>query len=377
MKPLKALAISDLHCGNPRLDPIHFTACICEYVLPKITKELDYLFICGDFFDLLVTMNSAASFAAMTVISKLKEECFKNDVKLRVLRGTYTHDRDQPKHFMTASPEYNSCVEVVDSMCIEYDKDLDTTILYMPDNLSFGATIYEHVEKLLKLHMLDKVDIVIHHGYFKHMLPPGIPEPSGTLDFEIFKKFYKGCVLNGHVHTTSIHQNVISVGSFDRFAYGEEEDKGFYIVKRDDTGKYSYEFVKNEHAIPFWTINLKDFDNQDIRPVIDHVDSVWGPKIRRAREMKLPVHIRLVTNDSGIMDGMTQYLRDTYPHIAVDRGVATKKEQILEKVAMDLSELPVITPDNVADLAIPIIKKMHPDASDEELKAVIDGCKIK
>ena len=92
MKPLKALAISDLHCGTPRLDPIHFTACICEYVLPKITKELDYLFICGDFFDLLVTMNSAASFAAMTVISKLKEECFKNDVKLRVLRGTYTHD---------------------------------------------------------------------------------------------------------------------------------------------------------------------------------------------------------------------------------------------------------------------------------------------
>ena len=155
------------------------------------------------------------------------------------------------------------------------------------------------------------------------------------------------------MHTTSIHQNVISVGSFDRFAYGEEEDKGFYIVKRDDTGKYAYEFVKNEHAIPFWTLNLKDFDNQDIRPVIDHVDSIWGPKIRRAREMKLPVHVRLVTNNSGIMDGMTQYLRDTYPHIAVDRGVATKKEQILEKVAMDLSELPVITPDNVADLAIP------------------------
>lgn len=377
MKPLKALAISDLHCGNPRLDPLHFVATIHEYVLPKITDDLDYLFICGDFFDLLVTMNSASSFAAMNVISKLKEACYRKNVKLRVLRGTYTHDRDQPKHFMTASSEYNSCVEVVDSMCIEYDKDLDTTILYMPDNLSFGATIYEHVEKLLKLHMLEKVDIVIHHGYFKHMLPPGIPEPSGTLDFEIFKKFYRGCVLNGHVHTTSIHQNVISVGSFDRFAYGEEEDKGFYIVKRDDIGKYAYEFVKNEHAIPFWTLNLKDFDNQDIRPVIDHVDSVWGPKIRRAREMQLPVHVRLVTNDSGIMDGMTQYLRDTYPHIAVDRGVATKKEQILEKVAMDLSELPVITPDNVADLAIPIIKKMHPDASDEELKAVIDGCKVK
>ena len=104
---------------------------------------------------------------------------------------------------------------------------------------------------------------------------------------------------------------------------------------------------------------------------------MWGPKIRQAREMKLPVHVRLVTNESAVMDGISQYLRDTYPHIAVDRGVATKKEQILEKVELDLSELTVITPDNVADLAIPIIKKMHPDASDEELRTVIENCRSK
>ena len=376
MKPFRAIAISDLHVGNPRLDPIHFSACIEEYVIPKITKDIEFLFICGDFFDLLVNMNSASSLAALAVISRLKEVCYKNEVKLRVLRGTYTHDRDQPKHFLVTSPEYNSCVVLADELSIEYDKETESTILYMPDNLPI-SDIYGEIEKLLKLHCLEQVDLVIHHGYFKHMLPPGIPEPSGTLDYDRFKKYYRGCVLNGHVHTSSIHQNVISVGSFDRFAYGEEEAKGFYIISRNDEGRYSYEFIENKHANPFWTINLKEFDGSDTRPITDYVDQYFGPRIRQAREMNLPVHVRLVTDISGVMDGVSQYLRDTYPHIAVDRGVATKQEQILEKVQLDLSELPVITPENVTDLAIPIIKNMHPDANPEEIRQVIESCKQK
>lgn len=376
MKPGKILALADLHCGNPRLDPIHFVGVMEEYVFPRITPDLTYVFIAGDFFDLLVNMNSASSLAALTVISRLKELCYKNKVKLRVLRGTYTHDRNQPKHFEVVAPEYNEFVAMCDTMCIEYDLDTDMSILYIPDDLKF-QNIYEETEKLLAGHGLNQVDLVIHHGYFKHMLPPGIPEPNGTLDYDKFKKYYKGCVLNGHVHTTSIHQNVISIGSLDRFAYGEEEAKGFYMITRDEEGKYTYEFIENKHAYPFWTINLKSFTDDSLRAAVDYVASQWYPKIRAAKDKDLAVHVRLIADTPGIIDGVAQLLHDEFPHIVVDKGASTKKEQYIENVALDLSELPIITPDNVTDLAIPIIKKLHPDADDEEIRRIIESCKEK
>lgn len=376
MKPWKALALADLHCGNPRLDPMHFVGVMEEYVFPRITSDLTYVFIAGDFFDLLVNLNSASSMAALTVISRLKALCYKNQVRLRVLRGTYTHDRNQPKHFEMVAPEYNEYVALCDTMCVEYDDATETSILYIPDDLKL-PNVYEETEKLLEQHGLKQVDLVIHHGYFKHMLPPGIPEPNGTLDYDKFKKFYKGCVLNGHVHTTSIHQNVISIGSLDRFAYGEEEAKGFYEITRDSEGKYTYSFIENKHAYPFWTINLKAFTDDTMMAALDYVSNSWYPKIQAARDKNLAVHVRLVADTPGIIDGVAQVLHDTFPHIVVDKGASTKKEQYIENIAMDLSELPIITPDNVVDLAIPIIKKMHPDASDEEIRHIIEECQQK
>lgn len=376
MKPWKAIVLADLHCGNPRLDSAHFIGVMEEYVFPRITQDLTYVFIAGDFFDLLVNMNSASSLAALTVISRLKRLCYENKVRLRVLRGTYTHDRNQPRHFAVVAPEYNEFVSVCDTMCVEYDDETETSILYIPDDLKL-SNIYDETEKLLEHHGLKQVDLVIHHGYFKHMLPPGIPEPNGTLDYDKFKKFYKGCVFNGHVHTPSIHQNVISVGSLDRFAYGEEEAKGFYIISRDAEGRYTYEFVENKHAYPFWTINLKAFNEDSMRNAVDYVRSAWYPKIQTAIDKRLAVHVRLVADTPGLIDGVAQVLHEVFPNIVVDKGASTKKEQYIENIAMDLSELPIITPDNVTDLAIPIIKKQHPDASDEEIRRVIEECKVK
>ena len=226
MRKFKAIAVADLHCGCPRLDPIHFVDTVRKFILPRITADITHVFIVGDFFDLQLTMNSAASASAIKVITDLKNVCAAAGSKLRILRGTYTHDRNQDMHFMYASPEFNYCVRVVDAMTIEYDEETNLHFLYIPDNFK---KIEETTEELLKSRKLDQVDVVLHHGYFNHMIPPGVPVPSGSLDYEVFKKYYKGCVLNGHVHVSSIYNNVVSIGSFDRLAYGEEEAKGFYI----------------------------------------------------------------------------------------------------------------------------------------------------
>lgn len=370
-RQFKALALADLHVGCPRLDPLIFQACIEEYVVPRITRDISHVFICGDYFDLLINMSSIASLVATSVISRLKQKCYENGVKLRVLRGTHTHERNQTKHFLVASPQYNDCVRLFEELAIEYDEDTGMNFLYIPDNLKY-ADINEEVEKLLSAHALKSVDVVIHHGYFKHMLPPGIPEPSGTLDYDKFNKFYTGCVLNGHVHVRSIYKNIVSIGSFDRMAYGEEEAKGFYQIERDANGVYKFEFIENQHAQQFVTIDMREFSSNDLKPAID-----WVFKNLPARNKTVrPIHVRLLTDDTSLVEGIKTALQESVNDVIVDRTASTKREQMIENITLDLSELVEITPDNLQDLLLPIIQKQHPSAiTPEELKAVLDELK--
>ena len=363
-------ALADLHVGNPRLDPFHFQACIEKYVIPQIQKGVNHLFICGDYFDMLINMNSAASMIAVTVISELKKACYENGVKLRVLRGTFTHDRQQPKHFLVTSPEYNACVKLFDTLSIEYDEESKMTFLYMPDNLKY-ADIYEEVEHLLEAHHLEKVDVVIHHGYFKHMLPPGLPEPFGTLDYEKFKKYYSGCVLNGHVHVHSIFNNVISVGSFDRMAYAEEEAKGFFKISKNEEGVYSFEFIENKDAHPYWTVDMRGF-HEDHQKAFDWFTAEWMPKLSAEDRT---IHIRIQSDDPGIVEGCKQIVTEKLNRVIVDRQATTKREQIISNLNLELSDLPEITPENLGTLLLDIIKDKHPNVDLQECLKVIESLK--
>jgi hypothetical protein len=375
MRRFKAIALADLHCGCPRLDPVHFTETIRKFVLPKIQADVTHVFIAGDFFDLSVTMNSSASAAAMTVITELKNCCAGAGAKLRILRGTFTHDRNQSRHFLLASPEFNYCTKLYDTLAIEYDEETKLNFLYMPDNLRY-SDIYEEVENLLKAHHLEKVDVVIHHGYFKHMLPPGIPVPADSLDYDVFKKYYSGCVLNGHVHTSSIYNNVVSIGSFDRFAYAEEEDKGFYIVTRSDDGLYSYEFVKNEDANPFWTINLQNF-GPDTESAIKYIQENWLDKLKASTDRNITPHVRILSDDAGMIEGICTFIGIQSPMTIVNRGIATKREQIIESAKLDLETLPKITPDNLEELLIPILQKRSANVDLARVHEVLEACRKK
>ena len=340
MRKFKAIALADLHCGCPRLDPVHFTETIRKFVLPKIQADVTHVFIAGDFFDLSVTMNSSASAAAMTVITELKNCCAAAGARLRILRGTFTHDRNQSRHFLLASPEFNYCTKLYDTLAIEYDEETKLNFLYMPDNLRY-SDIYEEVENLLKAHHLERV-----------------------------------CVLNGHVHTSSIYNNVVSIGSFDRFAYAEEEDKGFYIVTRSDDGLYSYEFVKNEDANPFWTINLQNF-GPDTESAIKYIQENWLDKLKASTDRNITPHVRILSDDAGMIEGICTFIGIQSPMTIVNRGIATKREQIIESAKLDLEVLPKITPDNLEELLIPILQKRSANVDLARVHEVLEACRKK
>ena len=251
MDRLTLLAISDIHFGCPRIDPYRLEDKLKKYLFPNIPNS-KILFICGDFFDNVITLNSRAAFVAVHLIHELREYCRQVGCDLRVLRGTYTHDRDQPRHFVNGIDPSDDSVKVFDSISLEHHEKTGLNILYIPDNHG-SDDIYEDIRKVLQTHNLESADILIHHGYFKHMLPAALLEkglPHGCLEEEKISKYVKGCVLNGHVHISSVYKNVISVGSFDRLAHGEEEPKGLYRIFIEN-GVYKFEFVENMDATKF------------------------------------------------------------------------------------------------------------------------------
>lgn len=376
MSSISLLAISDVHIGCPRLDPVLLHEKFKKYLYPCITSNISILFVCGDFFDTLLTLNAHAAFEAMCIIRELKELCRKVGCDLRVLRGTYTHDRDQPMHFVNGEDANDNSVRVFTSLTLEHHDKTGLNVLYIPDNLK-SQDIYEDIRKLLASHNLEKADILIHHGYFKHMLPEALITkglPAGCLEADKISKYVSGCVLNGHVHQSSVYRNVISVGSFDRLAHGEEEPKGFFRVDVED-GKYKFSFIENKMATKFLTFNLSGYSAEEALKKF-HEDF---KRVAMELTPDEPVRIRIVSADKAVVDGCAQVAKTIKPNALTDQAAVIKREQTIENIALDLSELPVITESNLCDLLMPIVHKQDPNVSKESISKILEavGCKVK
>lgn len=365
---ISLLAISDIHVGCPRMNPHLLHEKFKKYIYPQITESTNILFICGDFFDTLLNLNAYASFEAMDIIKELKFLCRKCNCDLRILRGTFTHDRNQPKHFVNGENPNDLTVRLFDTMSIEHHEKTGLDILYMPDNL-VSNDIYEDIRQLLEKHNLEKVDILVHHGYFKHMLPEALLTkglPHGCLEVERISKYVRGCVLNGHVHISSIYQNVISIGSFERLTHGEEEPKGFYRIDIKN-GIYSFEFIENEDANIFKTFNLQSYSAEDAMHVFEEK---WLQIIPSFRDDE-PVRIRIVSGDKSVIEGCSQLAKSQYDNVIIDQASVVKRENLIENIAVDLDVLPIISPANIVDLLIPILRKTNPTVSRDRVNEIL------
>ena len=370
MNKISILAVSDVHIGCPRLNPHLLHERMEKYLYPQITPEISILFICGDFFDTLLNLNAHAAFEAMDIIKEIKLLCRQNGCDLRVLRGTFTHDRNQPKHFINGEDPNDLTIRLFDTMAVEHHEKTGLDILYMPDNLA-SEDIYADIRKLLDSHGIEKVDILVHHGYFKHMLPEAMlvkGVPHGCLDADIVDKFVKGCTLNGHVHISSIYRNVISIGSFDRLTHGEEEPKGFYRIDINEN-VYTFKFIENESASIFKTINLTGCDASTS---IERVRDIWRQLSADSRVKALdPIRLRIISDDKGIIEGCSQFIKSNYENVIIDQGSMAKRENTLENIEVDLEELPIITPTNLGELLLPILKKTNPNVDPLKVNEIL------
>jgi len=235
--------------------------------------------------------------------------------------------------------------------------------------------LYEDIRKLLEAHQLEKVDIVVHHGYFAHMLPEALLTkglPHGCLEVDKIKKYVSGCVLNGHVHISSIYENVISIGSFDRMTHGEETPKGFYKITIDENKTYRFEFIENKEANKFITYDMRSFP--DTQSAMDWFSTKWE-HLSKTLIPDEPIRVRLVTDDLGLVEGCSAIAKRITPQVCVDHQGASKRAQMVDNVATNLEELPQISPANIQELLDPILKKKDPNVNLESMHKILESIK--
>lgn len=249
------LAIADIHWGAMDPDEMYDNL---QYFLDfiRMKGDIDLVVICGDYFDYRLTLNSKAALKSLRWFDELYNTCKENGVKrLRAIKGTREHDNDQweaihPKETGDFFKKFYTCTseETLPGLhCI-----------YCPDET---INLKEYEELYLK-EMMTRHDIGFFHGNFDTLLPKMIVDqnleaniPSIIYFKDHWSKVINGPLVSGHWHIFTDSDPLIYIGSYDRWAFGEEEDKGFLFIQYDtDDHSYYWKHIENPFARKYNTI---------------------------------------------------------------------------------------------------------------------------
>lgn len=351
--PLRIVSISDIHLGNNKVDIGTLAYRLDKYLVPKI-KDCDLLVLGGDILDMILSFDHKLMPMLLDMLLQLLREANKYNVVVRLIRGTYSHDRNQLSNLVTLHHACNltNDFKYFDKIDVEYIPSLDVKLLYLPDDLPYGSSdaVIDVVKALLAGNNWDGVDYAVVHGNFTHVYPENIASlPKILYTHEQFS-FVKRYVLVGHVHTGSIYENIIYNGSFDRLRHNEEEDKGYiYII--DDGVDAKIQFIKNEDATPFITLDLSKYED------IDEAISTFTTLFNGYDVTNRVHHIRVIHPSAEIRKAIGRVLK-TYPNVVYTH----KGNKNIVNIPVDREEdidiitLPAPTKENLGIMILEHIK---------------------
>lgn len=249
------LAIADIHWGAMDPDEMYNNL---QYFLDfiRMKGDIDLVVICGDYFDYRLTLNSKAALKALRWFDELYNTCKDNGVKkLRAIKGTKEHDNDQ---WEAIHPRETGEFFKKFYICTSEETLPDLHCIYCPDET---VNLKEYEELYLK-EMMSHHDIGFFHGNFDTQLPKMVIDqnleaniPSIIYFKDHWSKVIDGPLVSGHWHVFTDLDPLIYIGSYDRWAFGEEEDKGFLYIQYDTNGhSYYWKHIENPFARKYNTI---------------------------------------------------------------------------------------------------------------------------
>lgn len=370
---LRITVAADTHIGCPRIDFINMYHNLCTYLYPEIANS-HIFFLAGDFFDTLQNLSSRAVMYALRFVYDLLSISEKYGTQIRILHGTYSHDRNQisvfeaftrtreGKQFLQDLPTMGR-MRIINKLEAEEIKELrlnginypgSLKVLYVPDSLPYkkGEEVAEKLKEINELVGWTAADLLVGHGTFDFMMPDNVPLPPCTYSVNMFKDIVHGQIVMGHIHTHGKKSNVTYAGSFERIAHNEEEDKGFLVITKQET-QWKMHFKTNPGALKFITLY----------PEGDNNDAIVSDYLRKV-EKKFPDligYVRVLHNSADVRSILGRITTSRFPRLVYSSkstAIETKEQlKTLEDYSLAVSDTVIPTEKNLSELIFGFIKE--------------------
>ena len=361
-KQVRYLVFSDVHLGNAR-NPTwrileNLRDYFCQFKQDSFEDKfgkLDLIFIGGDFFDKGLLFSSDEIVSITSFVCDLFLFCEQQRIRLRYLKGTDSHERNQFKNFVPVALRFKYLdFRYVEDMEVEFFNDLGISCLYVPDEHAGGGEKSQNlIEEKFKELQIEKVSIAMVHSWFKYQ----VPEVASTSKYD--EKFFldrvEYYISNGHIHAPSTFDRLVTQGSFDRIAHNEEHKKGAFVF---DISPYNqlFFFVENKNALPFITVTLKDQKNDK------HIDKELASIEKLASSLPEYSWIRLRGKESHPLLSSLTVLNSKYPHVRFEKITIEEEERVNQQLVNqkdfeDINyEAPRLDRDNIVSVLVEEIK---------------------
>lgn len=336
-------SISDIHLGHRR----NSTRDIVDNLYKAFpdnaeTGDLDMIFLVGDVFDDLLSLNNEAVTDIDLWIGDFLTMAKKWDISVRVLEGTPSHDWKQSQRFSVINEvaEIGADLKYVKDLSIEYIERYGISVLYVPDEWENSTDkTYSQVKQLLRAKGLEQVDFAFMHGQFEFQLPPQVHAQKH--DSQSYLDIVKHLVFIGHVHVSSSYERIFAQGSFDRLSHGEEGPKGHLRASVYENGDYYVDFIENLGAKKFITVNCLDIDLSEAFKRIE----------KRIAKLPAGSYVRIEVNNDAEILGNFDVLAQKYPSFIWNKLVRGVEEGVASIVEEETAYIPItITRDNITGM---------------------------
>lgn len=274
MKDQRWAVISDIHLGHKQNSCQKMVDALNEAIIfSGLIKRIQVLVLAGDVFERLLELNHPDIPIIDLWIAGLLQVCRTNNVALRVLNGTESHDRNQSERFETIRQILgldDMNYKYIHDMEVEYMANLDTHVLYIRDRGEGRPAQETYTEALehMRAKGVHKVDVAVMHGMFEYQMPMGQSQYEGVHCQAQYEAIVNANIYIGHVHTHSRNGKVVAQGSFDRLKHSEEEPKGFVECEYIN-GVPHVHFIENKQARHYRNIYTY---GMNVEETIAHVD---------------------------------------------------------------------------------------------------------
>ena len=372
----KGVMIADIHFGALPVERLYNELEIFLDFIEK--KSLDFIVILGDWFDKKINLNSKDAKYSTVFFERICQICIDNDIKLRIIQGTESHDNSQLEVLEILAK--NKPVDFKVFYEVEEEELFpDFNVLYVPEE--YINSIDEKYGK----YMNKKYDMIFGHGMIQEVKFAALIQSSETTmkKAPIFKSkmlcdMCYGPIFFGHIHTKGIfNDRLYYVGSYSRWKFGEEEDKGFYYVKyENDTKEFEAKFIVNDKAMKYDTIEIYEKESgfyklnteNQIKYIQNLIQSFEYDFLR------LQFYIPQGYENENLLINMVNESFGKYKNLKLDFKVNSKiksKREVEEKINLLLDKYGFIF-DNKIDTYTKInkfiLEKYNKDISVEKIK---------